>query len=117
MRILVVDDHAFYQKTLCEFLSTLPEVSVCGCALDGQEGVRMGRLLKPDVVVADLKLPKLGGFRLCERLRESLPQLRAVVYTEDPLDYHEVRRPACVDFFVLKDAVFEELPSYLEMLR
>ena len=70
MQILVAENHALYQTTLCEFLDMLPDVLVCGRASDGQEGVRLGRRLKPDVVVAELKLPKLGGFRLCQRLRE-----------------------------------------------
>ena len=117
MRILVVDGHALYLRTLCEFLETLPEISVCASALDGQEVAKQGRKLKPDVVLAELKLPKLGGFRLCERLRESLPQLGTVVYTEGPLDYHKGRRPECVDFFVSKDAIFEELPAYLSELQ
>ena len=116
MRVLVVDDHTLYQRTLCEFLGTLPQVSVCGQASDGQTGVRIGRQLEPEVLLTDLQLPNLDGFRLCERLRETFPQLQTIVYTEELLGYHERRRPECVDFFVSKDTIFEELPAILNRI-
>ncbi|MEO7413107.1 MAG: chemotaxis-specific protein-glutamate methyltransferase CheB [Opitutaceae bacterium] len=61
IRVLIVDDSAFARKVVREILSTSSLIEVVGAARDGEEALEMTAALKPDVVVCDLQMPKLGG--------------------------------------------------------
>ena len=66
-RILIVDDEADLVETLKFRLETAGyEVNT---ALDGQEGLKKARSENPDLVILDLMLPKLDGYRVCRMLK------------------------------------------------
>jgi CheY-like chemotaxis protein len=69
-RVLVVEDQADLRDSLVLLLS------VFGCqaraAADGLEGLRLALQWRPDVVISDIGLPGLDGWRLCRLLREAM---------------------------------------------
>ncbi len=113
MRVLVIEDHPLYRRTLCEFLATLPGVETCGFAVDGLGGVELAERLQPDTVIVDLQVAKLGGFEICEVLRKRDPNLITIVACEDAVRYHQQRCPSSVSHLIAKDDVFERLPDLL----
>jgi DNA-binding NarL/FixJ family response regulator len=66
-RLLIVDDHASFRATARRLLS-LDGFDVVGEAADGAGAISAARLLRPDVVLLDVQLPDLDGFRVTEAL-------------------------------------------------
>jgi two-component system, NarL family, response regulator DevR len=81
IRVLVVDDFPLVREGLAAALAIDPGFEVLGQASDAEEGLRLARELRPDVVLLDLRMPEGGGIALLEKLREELPETRALVVT------------------------------------
>jgi DNA-binding NarL/FixJ family response regulator len=81
IRVLVIDDFPLVREGLAAALAIDPGFEVLGQGSDAEEGLRMARELRPDVVLLDLRMPEGGGIALLERLREELPETRALVVT------------------------------------
>jgi two-component system, NarL family, response regulator DevR len=81
IRVLVVDDFPLVREGLAAALAIDPGFEVLGQASDAGEGLRMALELRPDVVLLDLRMPEGGGIALLEKLRDELPETRALVVT------------------------------------
>jgi two-component system response regulator DevR len=81
IRVLIIDDFPLVREGLAAALAIDPGFEVLGQGSDAEEGLRMARELRPDVVLLDLRMPEGGGIALLERLREELPETRALVVT------------------------------------
>jgi CheY-like chemotaxis protein len=84
--VLLVDDEAAERGLLAELLSA-EGVSVVGQGSDGLEGVQLARALEPDVVLMDLRMPRLGGFEATRIIKDELPSTQVIILTayEGPL--------------------------------
>ncbi len=84
--VVLVDDEAGERGLLAELLET-DEVAVVGQGSDGFEGVELARALEPDVVLMDLRMPRLGGFEATRIIKEELPFTQVIILTayEGPL--------------------------------
>jgi two-component system, NarL family, response regulator NreC len=87
-RVVLADDHALLRDGLRSLLGTLEfsDVEVVGEAADIAEATRVTRLLKPDLLVLDLKMPGGQSVQLIRELISELPKLRILVLTmyDDP---------------------------------
>lgn len=81
IRILLVDDHTVMRDGTRRILEDEPDIVVVGEAGDGQEALDLVEECAPDIVVLDLGMPKLDGFRTCQALRERWPSVRVLVLT------------------------------------
>ena len=79
IRVLVVDDFPLVREGFIASLEVDPGIEVVGQAADGDEGLRLTRELRPDVVLADRRMPGLGGPVFLSKLREALPETRVLV--------------------------------------
>lgn len=61
VRVLVVDDSAFFRKRVSEILGTVAEVEVVGAASNGREALEKAKALKPDVITMDYEMPVMDG--------------------------------------------------------
>ena len=110
IRILVVDDHSVVRQGLKMFLGLDPELEVVGEAVDGAEGIKQAKLLKPDVVLMDLLMPVMDGITAIGILRRELPDTEVIALTsvlEDSSVIGAVRAGAIV--YLLKDTESDEL--------
>ena len=73
IRTLIVDDSAFARKVVRELLAGSAAVEVVGTARDGEEALRLCAELAPDVVICDLKMPKLDGVGFVRRQMAAKP--------------------------------------------
>lgn len=88
IRVLIVDDHAVVREGLRTFLELQDGIEVVGEAGDGDEGIRLAELSRPDVVLMDLVMPRLDGVGAMRRLRASGAEARVVVLTSFLEDEH-----------------------------
>ncbi len=79
INILLVDDHAVLREGLRALLNSEPDMHVIGGAGDGREALGLVDSLKPDVVVADISMPKLNGIETVRQLRQAHPQLKLII--------------------------------------
>jgi two-component system response regulator NreC len=77
--VLVADDHGIVREGLRRLIEAEEDLSVCGEASDGREVLEMVERLKPDCVVLDITMPKLGGLETLERIRRKRQRTRVVL--------------------------------------
>ena len=100
--VLIVDDHAGFRAGARRLL-TAEGYEVVGEAADGEAGLRAARVLEPDIVLLDVNLPDMDGFRVAARLTGG-PASPAVVLTSsrDGADFGELVARAGARGFVSK---------------
>ena len=81
IRVLLVDDHAVVRAGLRLFLADQADLEVVGEADDGASAVARAQELVPDVVLMDLRMPRLDGIEATRQIRAALPQTAVVVLT------------------------------------
>jgi len=80
-RVLLVDDHPLVRAGLKSLLEAQGNIAVVGEAADGYAAVSEAERLRPDVVVMDISLPKLGGAEATHQIKERIPECRVLVLT------------------------------------
>src|SRR3954464_5217900 len=79
--ILLVDDFPLICEGFAAALGSDPGLNVVGQAETGEEGLRLARDLRPDVVILDLNMPGMGGMSVLERLRVEVPETKVLIMT------------------------------------
>jgi DNA-binding NarL/FixJ family response regulator len=115
IRIILIEDHFLARMALHSVLSGHAQISIVGEASDGEAGIVMYRNLRPDVVVLDLRLPRISGFDVITQIRQEFPNARIVVlsnYQGSEDIYRAVRSGAMA--YLTKDASGEELLNAIQ---
>ena len=110
IRVLIADDQTVVREGLAAILSTDSEIEVVGQAGDGQEALAMAAQTQPDVVLMDLKMPRLGGIPATRQICAELPDTRVIIlttYDTDDLVFEGIKAGA--RGYLLKDATSETL--------
>jgi DNA-binding NarL/FixJ family response regulator len=111
IRLLLVDDEAMVRTGLRLILETEDDLRVVGEAATGVEAIEQASRLNPDVVLMDVRMPRMDGVEACRRLVEA-SNAKVVILTTFDLDEHlfsAIRAGACG--FLLKASPPEELVS------
>jgi DNA-binding NarL/FixJ family response regulator len=86
IRILIVDDHAVVRKGLAMVLRLEPDIEIVGEAENGRVGLDAARRIVPDIVLADLVMPEMGGQEMALLLRKSNPAIKIMMLTGTEVD-------------------------------
>jgi DNA-binding NarL/FixJ family response regulator len=81
IRVLIVEDHNVVRQGLVALLSVVEGLEVVGEAADGVEAIAAYRKSRPDITLVDLRLPKLSGVEVIQRIRMEAPHARLIVLT------------------------------------
>ncbi|WP_431278212.1 response regulator transcription factor [Leifsonia poae] len=110
LRLLVVDDHPVVRDGIVGMVSSDAEIEVVGEASDGTEAVRLARVLEPDVVLMDLRMPGTDGVSAIRELARLGLTARVVVLTTYDSDADVLPAiEAGATGYLLKDAPRDEL--------
>ncbi len=109
-RVLICDDHPVVRTGLRGMLDGQADFEVVGEAENGEEAVESAGRLRPDVVLMDLRMPKLDGVSATARIGERWPEAHVLVLTTSDSGADILRAvEAGATGYVLKDAPREEL--------
>jgi len=81
IRVLIIEDHNVVRQGLVALINLAEGIQVVGEAADGVEAIAQYRKHQPDVTLVDLRLPKMGGVEVIQRVRSESPHARFVVLT------------------------------------
>lgn len=110
VRVLVADDHPVVREGLAAMLQAEPDLDVVGEAGNGDEAVALAARLRPDVVLMDLRMPRLDGAGATARIAQEVPGARVLVLTTYDTDADIVRAvEAGATGYLLKDTPRSQL--------
>lgn len=81
INVLLVDDHDLVRTGIKRMLDDISGIKVVGEARTGEEAIKLGRKLKPQVVLMDVKMPGIGGFEATRKLLRSDPDIKVLIVT------------------------------------
>jgi DNA-binding NarL/FixJ family response regulator len=117
-RVLVVDDQTVVRDGLVLLLGLLPGLEVVGSAGDGEEAVRLVAENHPDVVLMDLRMPRVDGVEATRRIKAQYPSVQIVVLTtfsDDESVFAALQAGA--RGYLTKDAGAEEIARAIDAVR
>jgi DNA-binding NarL/FixJ family response regulator len=110
VRVLLADDHPVVREGLAAMLQAEPDLEVVGEAGSGDEAVAMAARLRPDVVLMDLRMPRMDGASATARITQEVPGARVLVLTTYDTDADIVRAvEAGATGYLLKDTPRSQL--------
>ncbi len=105
IRVLIVDDQMMVREGFSVLLNAMPDIEVVGEAVDGRQAVHKVAVLKPDVVLMDIRMPEINGLEATREIVAADADAKVLVLTTFDLDeyvYQALRSGA--SGFLLKDA-------------
>ena len=104
MKIVVADDSAEIRERLTAMLGEIPEVEIAGQAATVAESISAVHLLKPDVVILDLRLPDGNGLEVLRLIQREQVRTRVIVLTNYAYPQYEKRARAAGAYAFLNKA-------------
>jgi DNA-binding NarL/FixJ family response regulator len=118
IRVLIADDHALVREGISALLRFFDDIEVIGEASDGIEAIERARELKPDIILMDIGMPRLGGLEATIELRKTDPDIKIIILTQyEDREYISRFLKAGVSGYLLKKAVGSELVSALRTVH
>ena len=112
IRVLIADDQALFRRGLYVVLGTEENIEVVAEAEDGEQAITKAEEMAPDVVLMDVRMPRVNGIEAASRIRETLPSTKILMLTvsdeEDDL-YEAIKAGA--NGYLLKEISVEEVAS------
>ncbi|HWV84638.1 MAG TPA: response regulator transcription factor [Capillimicrobium sp.] len=109
VRVIVADDQAIARQGLRMILESEPGIEVVGEAIDGLDAVGQAERRRPDIVLMDIRMPRMDGLEATRRLRD-VDGVQVIVITTFDLDEYVIKalRAGAVGFLV-KDSPPERI--------
>ncbi|MGY1722203.1 response regulator [Blastococcus sp. SYSU DS0533] len=118
IRVLLVDDQPLLRTGFRLILQTEPDIEVVGEAADGEVALAQARALHPDVVLMDIRMPRMDGVEATRRLGELDAPPRVLVLTTYDLDEYVVDSlRAGASGFLLKDVPADDLVEAVRVVH
>jgi DNA-binding NarL/FixJ family response regulator len=110
IRVFCVEDHPLMRIGVTTMISRQPDMEAVGAVATAEEGLSQALALAPDIMLVDLRLPKMSGTELIRAIRKEAPSIRIIVLTmfhgdEDIFRALEAGAATCL----LKDSLADEL--------
>lgn len=88
IKVLLAEDHTIVREGTREFVQHEPDMEVVGEASDGEEAVKLATELQPDVVIMDIRMPKLNGIEATRQIKALCPSIAVLILTAYDYDQY-----------------------------
>lgn len=114
IRVLIADDHALVREGIAAFLKLCDDIEVIAEASDGIETLEKAKKFRPDIILMDVNMPKLGGLEATLEIKKTNPEIKILVLTQyEDKEYISRFLKAGVSGYLLKKAVGSDLITAL----
>ena len=112
IRLMLVDDHVVFREGLANWLRRFSDMDIVAEASNGLEAVDLARSLRPDVVLMDVNMPKMGGLEATEIIMSELPKTCIIGLSIDDamVIISAMKAAGAVNYFT-KDCIQDDLLS------
>ena len=119
MRIVVVEDEAPIREGMVKLLSKInADYEVVGKAEDGEKGYQIIKELEPDLVIMDIRMPKMDGLKMLKKLRDEQVKCRAIVLSAySDFEYAQEAISLKIENYLLKPIKIPELKRALKQVE
>lgn len=110
IRVMLAEDQTLVRKGIRSLLGLLPDIEVAGEASDGEEALSLLPAIKPDVLLLDIRMPKLSGLEILQRLADEkrlVPTVILTTFDDGEALFQGIKSGA--KGFLLKDVTLEQL--------
>ena len=108
--VIIVDDHDLLRESLRSMLECDHSLQIVGEAKDGQEAIELCRLHRPDLVLIDVRMPRVDGFEATRRIKEEVGTTKVLMMSAyNECEYVSVAIRAGAEGLILKLASLKEL--------
>lgn len=116
IRLVLVDDQALFREGLRILLGQTSRLDIVAEAGNGEEAVAAARLHQPDIMLMDLRMPRLNGVEATRRITQEMPDIRVIVLTtfEDDEEVYEALSAGAVGY-LLKASPSERVVEAIEL--
>jgi two-component system NarL family response regulator len=111
IRILVADDHAVVRMGLVSLIHSEPDLEVVGEAEDGRQAVDLFRQLRPDILLADLRMPEMDGVAMTQAICRESPEARVVILSsyDGDEEIYRVLEAGARGYLLKKDSLGDDM--------
>jgi two-component system, NarL family, response regulator DesR len=110
IRVVLAEDQSMLRGALAALLSIEPDIEVLGTFSNGEQALQAVGSLRPEVLIADIEMPKMTGLELTARVKELYPETRILILTTFARPgYLRRALDAGASAYLLKDRPSEEL--------
>jgi DNA-binding NarL/FixJ family response regulator len=114
LRVVIVDDHSLFREGVATILAAQPDIDVIGQGGSAQDGIRLARELKPDIILLDIDMPG-SGLEAARIISGEVPDTKIIILTASEADDHLITAlKTGARAFILKGVAAREL---LRILR
>jgi DNA-binding NarL/FixJ family response regulator len=109
---MIVDDQPLIREGLGIILDAQPDIEVVGQAAHGEEAIAIVDACHPDVILMDIRMPRIDGIEATRQIKQAHPQIHILIlttYNEDALVFSGIRAGA--SGYLLKDITREKLAN------
>jgi DNA-binding NarL/FixJ family response regulator len=117
IRVLVVDDQELFRRGLTMLLNVEDDIEVVGEAADGGAAGALASGLTPDVVLMDVRMPKVTGIEACIAIKDAAPSTRIIMLTvsDEEADLYEAVKNGASGY-LLKDSSIDEVAQAVRVV-
>ena len=116
-QVFIVEDHQLFREGLKAMLDKREDIEIIGEAEDGLEAVRRIRKARPELVLLDLSMPKMGGISVMKEVKREFPETRILALTIHESDQYVLEAfESGADGYCIKDASRKELMLAVDSL-
>lgn len=109
IRVVLADDHVFVRDGIKSLLENEANIEVAGEAIDGADALEVVAATKPDLLIADIRMPNLTGIELVEKLRSENNNVKIIMLSMHESEEYVLKSiKAGADGYLLKGSSKEE---------
>ncbi|MEM1137381.1 MAG: response regulator transcription factor [Bacteroidota bacterium] len=109
IKVILADDHLLVRNGIKSLLENEEDIEVIGEASDGEDALEQAKLLNPDILILDIRMPKMSGIEAVKSLKKYSPNTKALILTMHDAEEYVVQAIGYGALgYVLKDANEQE---------